>query len=108
MKPKGDLNDAYVDYRRAYELLPDNLFVQQDLVRLSGRLGLIDDQKKLRKKFALPERSESASSPSSSGQLIIFVRTGINPADAGDLSAGATGLIRWNVQELYPGAPGIH
>lgn len=76
---KGDLNDAYVDYRRAYELLPDNPFVQQDLVRLSGRLGLIDDQKKLRKKFALPERPESASSPSSSGQLIILSEQGLIP-----------------------------
>ena len=74
---KGELNDAYVDYRRAHELLPDNSFVQQDLVRLSGRLGLLDDQKKFRKQFALPERAASASS--ATGQLVILSEQGLIP-----------------------------
>jgi hypothetical protein len=33
-------NDAFIDYRKAAQITPDNVFLQQDLVRLAKQLGM--------------------------------------------------------------------
>ncbi len=36
----GERNDAYIDYKKALEIFPDNLFLQADVMRLGKRLGM--------------------------------------------------------------------
>ena len=43
----GELNDAYVDYRRALEVAPTNRMLQRDLLRLTQRMGLKQEYQQL-------------------------------------------------------------
>ena len=36
----GEPNDAFIDYRKAAQITPDNPYLQQDLVRLAKQLGM--------------------------------------------------------------------
>jgi Uncharacterized protein conserved in bacteria len=74
---KGDLNDAYVDYRRAYEVIPDNPFLQQDLVRVTGKMGLTNEWHDYQKKFAI--KGGQPDSGSSSGQVVVMSELGLIP-----------------------------
>jgi len=47
----GALNDAYIDYKRAIEIYPDNPYLQQDVVRLARRLGMQDDLVTFQQRF---------------------------------------------------------
>lgn len=71
------MNDAYVDYRRAYELIPDNIFLQQDLVRVSGKLGLTNERSGYQKKFGI--NNEQLDSQSASGQVVVVSEFGLIP-----------------------------
>ena len=39
----GERNDAYIDYKKALEIYPDNPHLQRDVVRLGKRLGMRED-----------------------------------------------------------------
>ena len=39
----GELNDAYIDYKRAIEIYPENTYLQQDILRLASKLGMTED-----------------------------------------------------------------
>jgi hypothetical protein len=39
----GEANDAYIDYKKAYTLSPDCTYVQEDLLRLSRKLGFQEE-----------------------------------------------------------------
>ncbi len=47
----GNPNDAYVDYRRALEVAPNNHVLQQDLLRLTQRMGLKQEFQEYQKRF---------------------------------------------------------
>ncbi|MEI8633888.1 hypothetical protein P4S72_20990 [Vibrio sp. PP-XX7] len=47
----GDLNDAYVDYRRALAVAPDNLGVIHGTLRCAQKLGMHDDLVLLRQRY---------------------------------------------------------
>ncbi len=47
----GNPNDAYVDYRRALEVAPNNRVLQQDLLRLTQRMGLKQEYQEYQKRF---------------------------------------------------------
>ncbi|MDP5133094.1 MAG: hypothetical protein NWQ54_19610 [Paraglaciecola sp.] len=36
-------NDAYIDYKRALEIYPNNVYLQQDVLRLATQLQMVDD-----------------------------------------------------------------
>ncbi len=38
----GDLNDAYIDYKKALEIYPGNHYLKSDVVRLAQQLGMDD------------------------------------------------------------------
>ncbi len=48
---EGDLNSAYVDYRRALTVLPDNLQVIESSMRVARRLGMNQDLELLTKRY---------------------------------------------------------
>ncbi|MCO4798034.1 MAG: hypothetical protein KC484_02385 [Colwelliaceae bacterium] len=39
----GELNDAYIDYKKSLEIFPDNHYLKSDVLRLGKELNMIDD-----------------------------------------------------------------
>lgn len=70
----GNTNDAYIDYRKALELVPDNPYVQRDVVRTGLRAGMEDVQKLARQIGSVkvgPQQGE--------GELVIYLEEGYVP-----------------------------
>mgnify|MGYP000113412721 CR=1 FL=1 len=65
----GEINDAYIDYKKALEIFPDNRYVRADVIRLAQQLNMVDD-------LALFSEDEIENSPAlttkNSGQLVIL------------------------------------
>ncbi|SMR99533.1 hypothetical protein VIM7927_00759 [Vibrio mangrovi] len=68
----GDLNDAYVDYRRALAVAPDNASVAGSALRCAQKLGMNQDVTLLRKKYGAPQRPGKKQ-----GRVIIIQEQGI-------------------------------
>lgn len=68
----GNLNDAYVDYRRALAVAPDNTSVAQSTLRCAQKLGMNQDVVSLRKKYGhLPQLSQNQ------GRVIVIQEQGV-------------------------------
>lgn len=71
----GQVNDAFIDYRKALELVPDNPYLQRDVVRTGLRTGL-DEVKALAKSLGpaqvAPKQGE--------GELVVYLEEGYVPA----------------------------
>ncbi|MCX8064325.1 MAG: hypothetical protein N3G21_04055 [Candidatus Hydrogenedentes bacterium] len=75
-----DLNDAYISYKDALEINPENRFIQRDVIRLAKLLGMQDDLKALLQRF--PEHNsfaESVNLNSENGHLIVLYNDGLVP-----------------------------
>lgn len=72
----GDLNDAWVDYQRGYQIAPDNQSLQDALLRLARLRGSSDElketEKKLGRKAPPPAKGQ--------GQLVVLFEDGLIPA----------------------------
>lgn len=70
----GSVNDAFIDYRKALEMVPDNVYLQRDVVRTGLRTGL-DEVKALAKRLdatqIAPKKGE--------GELVIYLEEGYVP-----------------------------
>lgn len=98
----GQTNDAYIDYRKALELVPDNTYLQKDVVRTGLKVGL-DDAKKLARQIGTatavgPKKGE--------GELVIYVEEDYAPVKQG------VGIPIWTTKTLntvsfpvYPASP---
>lgn len=71
----GNTNDAYIDYRKALELVPDNPYVQRDVVRTGLRTG-IEDAQKLARKIGNAQIAPKAGE----GELVVYLEEGYVPA----------------------------
>ncbi|MDP2227982.1 MAG: hypothetical protein Q8J78_10970 [Moraxellaceae bacterium] len=71
----GQHNDAYIDYRKALELVPDNRYVQRDVVRTGLRSGL-EDAEKLARQLGNVQVAPKAGE----GELVIYLEEGYVPA----------------------------
>ncbi|MGL6463545.1 COG3014 family protein [Aeromonas hydrophila] len=72
----GDLNDAWVDYQRGYQIAPDNRSLQDALLRLAVLRGAADEIRETEKKVgrkAPPLAKEQ-------GQLVVLFEDGLIPA----------------------------
>jgi len=76
----GEANDAYIDYKKAFQLSPDCIYVQADLLRLSKKLGFQEEYAEWASRFKdLPKTGyeEEPSAPSGSGaEVILFYEDG--------------------------------
>ncbi len=64
----GELNSALVDYKKAFEINPDIDFIQQDIARVSKKLG---DR---------PERADLNEPGDNQGVVVVFFEDGFVPA----------------------------
>ncbi|WP_454010319.1 COG3014 family protein [Aeromonas sp. Marseille-Q7275] len=72
----GDLNDAWVDYQRGYQIAPDNRSLQDALLRLARLRGSVDELKETEKRVGrkVPPLARDQ------GQLVVLFEDGLIPA----------------------------
>jgi uncharacterized protein len=92
----GEPNDAYIDYKKALEIFPDNTFIQQDVVRLANELQMIDDIQSFPTSLATLS-SNLATRGQNDGEIIVFFEDGLVPKKEGilisiPLASGLTGV----------------
>lgn len=69
----GEPNDAFIDYRKAAQITPDNPYLQQDLVRLATQLSM-PQQEEFERRWGKPKMQEQGE-----GQVIILLERGFVP-----------------------------
>jgi len=69
----GQTNDAYIDYKKALEIYPDNVYLQQDVLRLALDLGMVDDLDHFSKLYGPLNHSKVADV----GQVVFIIEQGI-------------------------------
>lgn len=73
---EGKPNDAYIDYKKALEIFPDNTYLQKDVVRLAKLLAMKSDLARFRKQF----KTKNTKPVKKGGELIVFFEHGFVPA----------------------------
>jgi hypothetical protein len=71
----GQANDAYIDYRKALELVPGNPYLQRDVLRTGIKSGM-EDVKRLAQKVG----SAQIAPKKGQGELVIYLEEGYVPA----------------------------
>ena len=72
---EGKPNDAYIDYKKALEIFPENIYLQQDVIRLAKSLSMRRDLAKFKKQFKV----KTNPSVKNGGELIVFFEHGFAP-----------------------------
>jgi hypothetical protein len=96
-------NDAYIDYKKALEIYPDNHYLQQDVWRLANTLQMTNDISLFRESLArtITSKSVSASdSDSNQGEVVIIIENGIVGAKQ-EVSLSLPIYTRHNDMRLY-------
>lgn len=82
---EGEFNDAYIDYKKTYELEPGFRGVGRDLWRMARALRLREDAERWQQEFSLnPEDTDRTlnspwSAKSGKGELVVVFQNGIGP-----------------------------
>jgi uncharacterized protein len=110
---QGERNDAYIDYKRALEIAPDNPFVQRDVIRLGRRLGMREDVADFERRF--PEAADTPADGTGAfegkARLVVLYEEGLAPRKsemsvAYPLSSGnSIGVISLPVYAEVPPGP---
>jgi hypothetical protein len=66
-------DDAYIDYKKALEINPGNVYLQQDVMRLAKKQGFKQDFVEYEKRFGQLKQSEET------GEVIVFIEQGLVP-----------------------------
>ena len=66
-------NDAYIDYKRAIEIYPNNTYLQQDVLRLAKKLGMYEELSQFEQRFGQYKHVNKANS----GQVVVIFEQGI-------------------------------
>ncbi|WOT04518.1 COG3014 family protein [Shewanella youngdeokensis] len=69
----GEPNDAYIDYRKAAQISPNNPYLQQDLVRLAGQLSM-PQYDEFKQRWGDTKRQQQGE-----GQVIVMLERGFVP-----------------------------
>lgn len=72
----GEWNDAYIDYKKTYDLNPNFPGIGEDLIRSASKLGFRDELRKWKKEFPGNEKNYLAKNE---GELLIFYQQGKSP-----------------------------
>lgn len=73
-------NDAYIDYKKALEIYPENSYLQRDVLRLAAKLEMDDELGELRRRFAADQpRRFIDESGDGSGELLVLFEDGFVP-----------------------------
>ena len=81
----GQANDAYIDYKKALEIYPQNITVQRDVWRLATKLGMSNDIQLFGNRFSSDitrgsrQNINEQQNSDKNGQLVVLVEQGIIP-----------------------------
>lgn len=77
----GQSNDAYIDYKKALEIYPNNITLQKDVWRLATQLAMTSDISLFKSRFARSisesNQKDKPNEQSKMGQLVILIEQGI-------------------------------
>ena len=69
----GELDDAYISYKKALELMPSNIYLQKDVLRLAEKLGREEELNKLKSTYPIAwEGVKSEKVSKNSARLVII------------------------------------
>ncbi|HHI92985.1 MAG TPA: hypothetical protein ENK04_05645 [Gammaproteobacteria bacterium] len=71
----GKPNDAYIDYKKALEIFPDNVYVQRDVLRLAQSLGMREDYERFKKEFG----NDIPPPKADEGEIVLLFEHGFAP-----------------------------
>ncbi|MCF8054640.1 MAG: hypothetical protein K9K75_05425, partial [Deltaproteobacteria bacterium] len=69
-------NDAYIDYKKALEIFPDNKYLQEDVLRLASSLRMDEDTNELTRRFKKKPRPLLQQDE---GEMILLLESGFIP-----------------------------
>lgn len=73
-------NDAYIDYKKALQIFPDNTYLQRDVIRLAQALGMNQELNEYASRFAaIRTEVENGDGNTNAGELIVFFENGFVP-----------------------------
>ncbi len=72
-------NDAYIDYKKALEIYPENKFVQKDVLRLAAKLGMREELEELKQRFPIGNQRFIEEDGVGSGELLVLFEDGFVP-----------------------------
>ena len=72
-------NDAYIDYKKALEIYPENRFVQKDVLRLAAKLGMHEELEELKQRFTIENQKFIEEEGVGSGELLVLFEDGFVP-----------------------------
>ena len=76
----GELDDAYISYKKGLEVMPSNPYLQRDVVRLARRLNKTNDFDKLKSTYPeLWKQFESTAFSGKDGRLVVLYEYGWAP-----------------------------
>ena len=94
-------NDAYIDYKKALEIYPDNHYLQQDVWRLANTLQMTNDINLFRDSFARTITNKNTfASNNTQGEVVIIIENGIVGAKQ-EVSLSLPIYTRHNDMRLY-------
>lgn len=89
-------NDAYIDYKKALEIFPENSYLQKDVLRLAARLGMGEELDELKQRFPRGDGWLSDDHGSGTGELVVLFEDGFVPQKHEvkiPLPAGKAGIV---------------
>lgn len=74
----GQRNDAYIDYKKALEIYPNNYYLQQDVWRLANTLNMADDINQFKNSLEQAVTQVTSNNDTKNqGQVVIIIENGI-------------------------------
>jgi len=67
-------DDAYIDYKKALAIQPDNIYLQRDVMRLAKKQGFDQDLAEFKKRY-----SEASSISANQGEVVVLFEQGLVP-----------------------------
>lgn len=72
-------NDAYIDYKKALEIYPENRYLQKDVLRLAVKLDMREEFDELKLRFPAENKQFIDESVAGSGELLVLFEDGFVP-----------------------------
>jgi len=73
---QSEWNDAYIDYRKTHEIVPEFGAVGPDLIRIAMRLGMRDHVERWEQEFGLKREARTRSTPT---EIVVIYQNGRGP-----------------------------
>lgn len=71
--------DAYIDYKKALEIYPENSYLQKDVIRLASSLGMQEDLDQLKARFKTEPDTGIGEDNTGDGELLVIFEDGFVP-----------------------------